>query len=463
MLLAACGGSRKSPPEGAPQHVILISLDTLRADRCGFNGYTKPTTPFLDSLAAQGVTFENHFSNSNNTLISHASMLTGLVPAAHATIDGGGEHKRRRLADAYDTLAERFRDAGYTTAAFTAHPAWLAKTFGLEQGFDHLESEWWDAASNSRAFLRWLDRESPEHLFAFLHFYDAHSEAGGRGGVLPYDSSAELIAQFAGPTPAGFTGTVTATPYMCCSRFLRAINEGEEPLPPPEHLRFISGLYDAGIAKLDADLASLFAELRRRGMLERTLVVITSDHGEEFMEHGQLLHGGYHDEIARVPLIVLPPFGPKTRAARITAVTRSIDIAPTMLDFAGLPPIGQGRSLRAAIVNGDALTDGDVLFGTSILRARDAQGFCKLGQETDLQFFYDLASDPGEQANLLGSDGFEQRSKARLEAMRERLAALQKTAQGIANSMAAKGGDAKPTLGAGHDQEELDKLGYTGK
>jgi arylsulfatase A-like enzyme len=459
LFAASCERGREPPP-GAPKHVLLISIDTLRADRCGFGGYSQPTTPFLDSLAAQGVVFENHFANSNNTLISHASILTGLVPAAHGTVDGGGANKRRRLAEAYETLAEHLREGGYTTAAFTAHPAWLGDRFGLQQGFEHLETQWWDAPTLSRAFLRWLDREAPANLFAFLHFYDTHSEAGGRGGVLPYDSSAELIEQFAGPTPEGFTGTVRDKPYMCCSRFLRAVNDGEESLAP-DHVRYVSGLYDAGIAKIDRDLAALFGELRRRGLLEDTLVVITSDHGEAFMEHGQMLHGDFHDEIARIPLIVIPPRARRAAAGRVSAITRSIDVAPTILDFAGAPPIGQGHSLVGAIVRGEPLEDRDVLFGTAILRARDAQSLFKLGTETDPPFFYDLTADPGERVNLEAQDGFEERERTRLNAARSRLSTLQQNAQSIAKTLQSASDTAVPEAKPSED-EELRRLGYGG-
>jgi arylsulfatase A-like enzyme len=459
LATAGCGGSKSPWVPGTPRHVILISLDTLRADRCGMYGYGKPTTPFLDSLAREGVLFEHHLSNSNNTLISHASILTGLVPEAHDTYDSSGGRPRHRLASSAETLAERFREAGFATAAFTTHPAWLGHTFGLDQGFDELESSWCDAQANTREFLRWVDAESPERMFAFLHFYDAHSEASGRGGTLPYDSSPELVAQFAGPTPEGFTGCLKEKPYMCCSRFLRAVDAGEEPLSD-EHLRFISDLYDAGLRKLDDDLAHLFGELRRRGLLEHTLIVITSDHGEEFREHGHLLHGGYGEEIVQVPLLVCLPFDMPHAAARIAGTTRSIDLAPTLLDFARLKPIGQGRSLRAAILRNEPLEDADLLFNNDILRARDAESLFKFGADANPEFFYDLTHDPGERTNLLLDPEFVARSKERLDAIRKRFERLEAQAKDIAAGLRAAGENAVPLLNE-HDASELNKLGYT--
>jgi arylsulfatase A-like enzyme len=129
LTLAACGDQAAAPPPNAPRHVILISIDTLRADHVGAYGYPRATTPFLDSLAQEGVLFEQQMSNSNNTLSSHASILSGLVPMAHGTRDGGTDETRFPLASAVDTLAERLSDAGYTSAAFTAHPAWLGRAF----------------------------------------------------------------------------------------------------------------------------------------------------------------------------------------------------------------------------------------------------------------------------------------------------------------------------------------------
>ena len=230
--------------------MILISIDTLRADHVGAYGATSGTTPFLDSLAKDGVLFEEHMSNSNNTLSSHASILSGLVPLAHGTRDGGSPETRFPLLDEVDTLAERMQDGGYTTAAFTAHPAWLGRSFGLDQGFEHLESEWWDARVESKALLRWLDRETPTHLFAFLHFYDVHSDMGGPGVSLPYQSDAECIEKFAGPRPADFSGTVPGKDYQCCSRWLQAANEGVF-VPSSSELEYVRGLYDAGLAQLD--------------------------------------------------------------------------------------------------------------------------------------------------------------------------------------------------------------------
>ena len=218
LALTACGPATHKPPANAPRHVILISIDTLRADHLGAYGSNRGCTPFLDSLARDGAVFERQLTNSNNTLSSHASILTGLVPLAHGTHDGGSPQTRSRLTAGFETLAERMHDAGYTSAAFTAHPAWLGRTFGLDQGFDHLETEWWGAPELSRSFLRWLDAQAPANLFAFLHFYDVHSDMGGRGASLPYEADAEFIERFAPPRPPEFTGTVPGRAFSTMSK-----------------------------------------------------------------------------------------------------------------------------------------------------------------------------------------------------------------------------------------------------
>src|SRR5690349_874460 len=399
-------------------------------------------------------------SNSNNTLSSHASILSGLVPMAHGTRDGGSDETRFPLPSAVDTLAERLSVAGYTTASFTAHPAWLGRSFGLDQGFDHLESEWWGAADESRAFLRWLDGEMPSHLFAFLHFYDVHSDMGAPGVTLPYHAEPELVERPAGPGPAEFTGTVPGKDYQCCSRWLQAANKGEFA-PSAAEIDYVRGLYDAGLAQLDRDLARLFAELRRRGFLDGALIVVTSDHGEEFWEHGKLMHGGFHDEIAHVPLIVVPPLGTSVKARTVSAVTRSIDVPPTIADFVGVPTLGAGRSLKSAFVDGAPLVDGEVMFLESVLRASDARGPFRFADDEQHPAFWDLRADPTEQRELLAQDPAAE-TTARADAARARLLELRNSARELEAKTRAASKTRAPNLGS-EDEERLKSLGYGGR
>jgi arylsulfatase A-like enzyme len=454
--LAGCGAAT-GPRENAPRHVILISLDTLRASRCGMFGHPQPTTPFLDSLAGQGVLFESHMVNSNNTLSSHASILTGLVPLAHGTFDSGEEGGRRALAPTYRTLASEFRAAGFDTAAFTAHPIWLGREFGLGKGFDVLETDWVDAPANTLRFLRWYDREAPERMFVLLHYYDLHSDTEARGATLPYESDPELVERFAGPKPEGFTGCASDPPDWCTSRYLQAISMGLEPLPP-EHLRYVSGLYDAGLRKLDADLSELFRQMRRRGLLENALVVITSDHGEAFLEHGHMLHDTFHEEIMHVPLIVLPPPAWRVQPRRVGELTRSIDLAPTLLELAGLRPIGQGQSLAPALLQGARIPHEEVFFGPAVLRSRDEVSEFKFNGIPGAEAFYDLGDDPGEQRDLCAAEPIPSEARERIERARARVEELREKAIALQLQIGGESGLA-PDLDE-RTIQELRRLGY---
>jgi arylsulfatase A-like enzyme len=436
---------------GPPRNVLLISIDTLRADHCGFLGYEKPTTPFLDELADQGVVFENHMVHSNNTLLSHASILTGLPPQAHETFDNGPDaSERQALGTGYRTLAEAFQTEGYTTAAFTGHPVWLGSDFGLDQGFDVHESDWVQAPETAKRFLAWYDATLPRRMFCFLHFYDVHSEAAAGPDSLPYGSTPELIEEFAGPRPEGWTGRAQGHPDYTASRYLNMVTYGLEKLGPG-HLDYVVGLYDAGLRKLDEDLRALFHQLDRRNILRDALVVVTSDHGEGFLEHGQMLHGTFHDEIMHVPLVVVPPSRYRIESHRVDDVSQAIDISATLLDFIGADPIGSGQSLLPAL-RGSELLPAEVLFAPADVMRGELEGwrykFC------DGQGFYDLDADPLELENRLQDPAF----AARIEALRQRKRELLDWAQDYASER--RTADQRPVEALTADLEALRSLAY---
>jgi arylsulfatase A-like enzyme len=443
-----------APQRAALEHVFLISLDTLRADHCSLYGYGKPTTPFLEELGSRGIVFESHMVSSNNTLESHASILTGLYPLTHAVEDSRA--RREALAPAFRTLAEAFSEAGFATASFATHETWLGREYGVMQGFEQVEAQWIDSLSCWQRFESWFDAEQPGRSFVFLHSFDVHSD-DAHGNVLPYESSADHIARFAPPAPASFTGCLKAVPQDCASRYLRGINAGAEPLPP-EHLEYLLGLYDAGIRKQDDDLRVLFAALEGRGLLENSLIAITSDHGEEFMEHGRLLHTGTSDAIMHVPLLFLLPEGWGVEPRRISRVTRSIDIAPTLLEACGLAPIGQGRSLWSVLEGEGEPPENEVLFAQSVLRSSDEHGAFKLNCGANLAF-YDLEADPHEQVNLYHAPGFADSprllaARARIDELRRASALLREEVKSGASFLPEPRADQERAI------EALRDLGY---
>lgn len=467
-LLTACGAEEAPGAEGPlPQRVLLISLDTLRADHTGFGGYEKPTTPFLDSLAERAVVFDNHFANSNCTLPSHATMLTGLHYPSHGVKPVGPDEPLRVLPKGAVTLAQRFQAAGYQTAGFTSHGDWLNARYGFDRGFDHFESGWVDADEIIGGYLDWLDDEDPVRSFVFLHFFDIHSDTAQRGPCLPYRSTPELVAEFAGERPAGFTGCSQEFQRRdgresCASNYLKDVSNKLEPLPD-EHLEFLVGLYDAGIRKLDDQLKDLFAELEDRGQLDNTLVVVTADHGESFKEHGTMLHDTHHDEVAQVPLIVLLPESAGVAPRRIDALTQSTDLAPTILDLCGLEPIGQVPSLAPAIMLGEEPEDGLVLFHAHIVIGRDEGGEYKMvkvgGKKSPM--FYDRDADPAESYNLLSDASYQDDNRERLLDVYRGLNQLNEECRTILSSLEAL----EDGPGASLSPEEIARLkalGYLG-
>jgi hypothetical protein len=464
-LECSCGPAQDSSGGALPQRVLLISLDTLRADHTGFGGYSKPTTPFLDTLAERGVVFDNHFSNSNCTLPSHATMLTGLHYPSHGVRPVDEEKEDiHPLPSSAITMAERFQEMGYATTAFTSHGAWLNSDYGFDQGFDHFVSRWCEADLIMRDYLELVDERPSENSFTFLHFFDIHSDSAQSGPCLPYQSKPRLVERFAGEAPPGFTGCSTGVgrENNCASNYLKDISTKAEPLLE-SHRQYLIGLYDAGIRLLDEKLRVFFAELEKRGQLENTLIVITSDHGESFFEHGSMLHDTHHDEVAKVPLILV--FPPETGVAprRVQALTQSTDLAPTILDLCGLEPIGQVASLAPAIMLNEEPEDGQILFHGHVLVGSDEQGeykYVKVGENRPPHFF-DRSLDPMEAHNSCGDPQFQVDHRDRLLSISRSLNKLYEDCKSLNETLVSldsgQGAKLSPERIA-----ELKSLGYLG-
>lgn len=316
-----------------PANVLLLVIDALRPDHTGFGGYDRPTTPCLDSLARQGVVFERAQSVANFTRASVPSMLTGVAPSVHGVSDADD-----RLSDAFVTLAETLRERGYATAAYAPNPS-LDRRLNFGQGFevyddtalDNRQSVPWKKFETARriqsAALEFLDGGPGKPYFLYLHYRDAHR---------PYVPPPPYDRLF-------WSGPARQWEF--------SIDEG------PGDLEYYRSQYDAEIRYTDDRICEFLDELERRGRRDDTIVVITSDHGEAFLEHGVWEHGNdlYQEEI-RVPLVILRPGGANGAngggaGRRSQHAASGVDLMPTILDLLGLeiPRYVQGTSLVPAL------------------------------------------------------------------------------------------------------------------
>lgn len=336
--------------DGTRPDLILISIDTLRPDHLGAYGYERDTSPSLDSLAARAAIFENAFAQSSWTLPSHMSLVTSTYPLVHQV-----ETERRSLPAAIPTLAESLQANGYETTGFVSW-IYLAAKFGFDRGFDRYDElippeELQDASSKHSvraagivdSVLSWAAERSAartashetarsDPFFLFVHFFDPHMD---------YDPPLDDARRF---DPA--IRTTDSGSYETLKGYIAGLQANVPPIPGDVIDRAMD-LYDAEIRYTDREVGRLLAELRRLGLLDRAILVVTSDHGEEFGEHGSMEGHQWtlYDEVLRVPLLISSPW---TEAVRISEIVESIDIAPTLLRFAGVtaPPTYQGRPLQ---------------------------------------------------------------------------------------------------------------------
>lgn len=395
---------------GVAGPLVLVSIDTLRADHLPAYGYRKVETPALDGLAAEGVLFERAYAHSPQTLPSHVSILSGRLPFEHGVRDniGFSVKTNERL------LAERLRELGYRTGGFVSAYVMRQET-GLDRGFDRYDSRLpvsspelsfgrvqRDGAQTLDLAERWVDEQPDGRFFLFVHLYEPH------------------------------------TPYA----------------PPERYARYAP--YDGEIAYADELVGRLVAFLKTRGLYDRSLIIVLSDHGEGLGDHGELEHGVFlYNETTRVPLVVRMPGG-RGGGRRVASVVQHIDLVPTLLDLLGVsvPQDLRGRSL-VPLLRGDAgaaLPEQGVY--AEALYSRYHFGWSELYSLTDARYrfirapraeLYDLQEDPGEQRNLAS----ERRSTS--SAMRSALDRL----------LAGRAIDA-PARASSEERERLQALGYVG-
>jgi len=418
-LLAACS----QPPR--PPALVLISIDSLRADRLGVYGAGRDTSPAIDELASEGALFEAALAPSPWTLASHVTLFTGLPVAVHRV-----SAPDRKLDPARQPLAASLRDHGFSTAAFVSSP-FLDRAYGVDRGFDTYRNfqsaseagfppseDSHDRSHRDRsadrvvdAALDWLQAEaidSAQPWFLFVHIWDVHYDYDPPP---PYDSIFD-------PDYAGGLDPSRL-------KFNPQIHAGM-PARDLEHLR---ALYDGEVRWVDSQLDRLFGALRDAERNRPILISLVADHGEEFFEHGNKAHfKTLFDESLRVPWIVRYPvaIAPGTRIAGVVGLE---DVAPTLLGLLGLSPLPEatGKDLSTALREGRAVTRPQLLqFGLQrALRGVDWKVAYR-GNIADA-VYYDLKRDPLEQAPQPAADA----APKRLGRLRNRLSRAHALAESL--------------------------------
>jgi arylsulfatase A-like enzyme/Flp pilus assembly protein TadD len=416
VLVARPRWAQRVLPAGAPRNLLLVSLDTMRADHLGSYGYAAAQTPRLDALARSGLRFETATTVMPLTLPAHSSLMTGTFPAWHGVRDNGGFY----LADEQITLAELLRDKGYRTGGFVGAFV-LDRRWGIAQGFDRFFDEFdlerfrdspsMDAIQRPGGevvdqAVSWLAADHDRPFFAWVHLYDAHT---------PYTA-----------------------PETYRSRFPRTLH----------------GAYDAEVAYADALVGRLLDALSADGRIDETLVIVVGDHGEMLGEHGEQTHGFFIYEAAtRIPLIVA---GPGVPARNVSDQVRIVDVLPTVLDLLGVPapPAVQGASLMP-LARGERLA---LMAHSESWYPRYHYGWSELRAIQDGRFkyiraprpeLYDLRGDAGEIADQSAQDP-------------GRLASLARGLEAFEVGIVSKEPHQGPRPVDSETEERLAALGYVG-
>ena len=409
LALPSCAAN----PPREPVNIVLISIDSLRADHVHSYGYPRETTPTLDRLAREGTLFENVVAESSWTLPTHMTMLTGLPAQTHGVEYFSGS----KLADSYQTLAEMLGEQGYRSFGIFSGP-YLHPVFGFGRGFHRYESAMGKTVYDDESFdpdvpgsdasvkrtnfmshrnvtshlvtekaIELLGSGESGPFFLFLHYFDVHFD---------YVPPEELWRKF----DPDYQGTMTGEAFQENNEIHAGMN--------PRDLEHLIALYDAEILYTDQQVGYLIDALDRNGLSESTLVVVTADHGVEFFEHGDKGHyRTLFDEVLKVPLIARLPGGVRA-GARVREQVRHLDILPTLLSFAGVSDPGNrlrevgGESLAGVLEGEEAPSSLPAISSLrrdgywASLRTPSFKYLVNREGSPEIELFYDLGKDPGE-------------------------------------------------------------------
>jgi arylsulfatase A-like enzyme len=446
--LAGCGRGGGARPAG-PTPFVLISIDTLRADRLNCYGYEKRTvSPHVDALAGDGILFENHISAAPWTIPAHISLLTSLWPSNHGVTASlreinAEEDQYPVLSESRTTLAELLVARGYATAAFTAGDT-LDPRFGYGQGFSTYRTNMFKLhAEPMREMERWVTEHRAESFFLFWHTFEPHAPYLGTRfleEVLPPDRAASVREAVERVGERLRKGEVHS------GRF-KSILVRRNAFEPA----VLEALYVGAVADTDRWVGSFLAALRALDLYDRSLIIFTSDHGEEFADRSpeEFYNAHGHSlwrEMVRVPLIVKLP-GQEAAGTRVDAFSRGVDVMPTALDVLHVPgsPQMQGTTLRPLWESAapeprrvfvealedpsekKAVQDGRYKYMVRIgAESVASRGRAYVPSPPEWRGLYDLVSDPGETTNVLEEPLHpeHERAAARLDReLREHLAA----------------------------------------
>jgi arylsulfatase A-like enzyme len=405
----------RTPGKEAP-NVILISLDTAGADHMSVYGYKRETTPFLSQLAKDAATFENSLAQGAFTLPSHYSMFTGLFPQRH----GVCQRQSNSILDTkHKTLTEHLKAAGYSTFfAGILNAQNLSLTRGLERGFDekqYFEIKFDPGIEGLKNKVTALKKSGK--FFLFLHTYMPHDPYMAhheneppspfeRSFIPKTAKSIEfIIEKLLGTSPA--LAPVPTSPEGFFQYWFRVRNlfSAQFDLKTQAGRDHLISTYDGGIKSTDERLAKVISMFKAAGVYENSLIIVTSDHGEAFGEHGQWYHGNPYHEVLHVPLVIKFPGG-RYKGKRVRETVHGVDLAPTVLEVLGLPPAAQsdGLSLLGLFRSSGLKRNGySYSTGPNTTAVWDRKWNLLVGPWGTTDQLYDIVSDPLERTDVIAA------------------------------------------------------------